>query len=91
MNIFEFARMVQHDIEIVYCNDSGIFTATMRGVFLSGQNYYVNAEEAHPEWAMLSLCEQMSNATLRVRAEGSLIYTLKTPGIRLGDIWRGNE
>jgi hypothetical protein len=88
MNIFEFARMVQHDIEIVYSSEGGVFTATMRGVFLSDQNYYAYAEEAHAEWAISSLCEQMSNATLRVRAEGSLIYTLKTSTMLLGDLWR---
>ena len=89
MNIFEFARMVQHDIEIVYCNESRIFTATMRGVFLPDQNYYAYAEDAHPESAMLSLCEQMSNTTLRVRGEGSMIYVLNAPAILLGDLWRG--
>ncbi len=85
MNIFEFARMVQHDIEIVYNNGSGVFTATMRGVFLEGQNFYAYAEGVHSTTAMLDLCAQMSYATVRVRAEGSQLYILKTQAILLGD------
>ena len=87
MNIFEFASMVQHDIEIVYSNDSGVFTSTMRGVFLEGQNYYAYAEDVHLTTAMLRLCAQMSYATVRVRAEGLQLYTLKTQEILLGDNW----
>jgi hypothetical protein len=86
MNIFEFARMIGEDIEIVYAHDTGIFTATMRGVFLEGERHFAYAEDAYLTTALLSLCSKMSHATVSVKSDSG-IYTLKTPAMLLGVNW----
>ena len=86
MNIFEFARMIEQDIEIVYSHKSGTFIATIPDVFPESDEFAVRGEDTYLSGALLHLCRNLSFISVTVSKDYGA-FTLKTSAMLLEDNW----